>query len=118
MRDAYKSTFLSDLWYNKYESGGNQEIHNHIPHDFSGIYYLEDSGIANTTWYNSNNIFPGGAHDYISCDPKVVGENMSMSRVTEGYIVIFPAGLPHYVPEVKSNKITISFNIDLENDYE
>ena len=113
-KDQYSASYISDIWYNKYEPGGNQEIHNHVPHDFSGVYYLEDSEIANTTWYNCNNIFPGGNFDHINCNSKLVGDNTSMSKVTEGYIVIFPAGLSHYVPEVKSSKITISFNIDLE----
>ena len=32
----------------------------------SGIYYLENTGIANTTWwYGSNNMFPGGHFDYV-----------------------------------------------------
>lgn len=113
LTEVSKTAVISSMWYNKYKPGGNQEIHNHLPHHFSGVYYLENTGIVNTTWYNPDNYFPGGDFDHVNCDPNLIGPDTSMSKVSEGYIVMFPGPLPHYVPEVKHDKITISFNIDI-----
>ena len=46
LTEISKTAVVRSMWYNKYKPGGNQEIHNHIPHHFSGIYYLENTGIV------------------------------------------------------------------------
>ena len=77
----------------------------------SGIYFLENTGNANTSWwYGSNNMFPGGHGDYFSFNPKIIGDDKVVSKVGEGYIALFPGPLPHYVPHTMHKKTTISFN--------
>ena len=54
----FNDMHLDDIWYNKYQVGGNQEIHTHDKFPMSGIYFLENTGNANTSWwYGSNNMF-------------------------------------------------------------
>ena len=115
LTEVSKTYAYRDIWYNKYKVGGNQEIHNHLPHfpclEFIILKILE------------LRIQPGGMVLIIIFleeilimlifDPNLIGPDTSMSKVGEGYIVIFPGPLPHYVPDTKHNKTTISFNIDI-----
>lgn len=107
----FNDMHLDDIWYNKYQVGGNQEIHTHDKFPMSGIYFLENTGNANTSWwYGSNNMFPGGHGDYFSFSPEIIGDDKVVSKVGEGYIALFPGPLPHYVPHTMHKKTTISFN--------
>jgi len=111
LTEQFKNIFIENIWYNKYEVGGNQEIHSHNKFPMSGIYFLENTGPANTVWwYGSDNMFPGNHSDYFSFNHKVFGEDNVISKVGEGYIVLFPGPLAHYVPHTMHKKTTISFN--------
>jgi hypothetical protein len=105
--DYFTNSYLDDLWYNYYQPGENQEIHEHLPNVFSGVYLLELSGECNNTvWYN------GGSNVFLCDSTMTFGQKRSVDNdITEGTIIIFPSGLPHYVPNTKSKKITLSFNI-------
>lgn len=104
-----RQCIMDEMWYNIYEKGGNQEIHCHKPFDFSGIYILDDTQVNNTIFWYEANMFPTGLSPYISFDHPAY-EGTSVSEVGEGYIIIFPGSLPHYVPNVKDKKISLSFN--------
>ena len=106
-----RSTTLVDMWYNIYKSGGNQEIHTHKPFDFSGIYILDDTEINNTLFWYEANMFPSGLNSYMSSNNPSYNDT-AFGEVGEGYIVIFPGSLPHYVPTVKNRKTSISFNFE------
>jgi len=111
LAEKFHDMSMVDIWYNKYEVGGNQEIHNHNKFPMSGIYFLENTGPANTVWWwGSNNIFPGNHSDYFSFNPDILGDDNVISQVGEGYIVLFPGPLAHYVPHTMHKKTTISFN--------
>lgn len=103
----FTNSYVDDLWYNYYQPGENQEVHEHIPNMFSGIYLLELSGeVNNTVWYN------GGSNVFLCDSTMTFGQKRSIeSNITEGNIIIFPSALPHYVPNTKSKKVTLSFNI-------
>lgn len=102
---------LNEMWYNVYKPGGNQEIHTHTPYDFSGIYILNDTEINNTIFWYDGNMFPSGINSY-ACSGNPSYRNTAFGEVGEGYVVIFPGDLPHYVPNVKNNKTSISFNFE------
>jgi hypothetical protein len=99
-----KKSYLKDIWYNYYEKGMFQEVHNHsdfshISH-FSGIYLMDLNG-DNTTIFsdlNSTNTYPN-SHLF------------KTSHIKEGNLIIFPSKLMHYVNPCLDNKLTVSFNI-------
>ena len=107
-QQRFSDCYVQDIWYNYYEVGENQDLHEHFPNAFSGIYLLDLSGdVNNTVWYNGSSNFP--------CDSRSTF-NQILSKhydITEGNIIIFPSRLPHHVPPTKNKKITISFNIRL-----
>lgn len=102
---VFQDCYLEDVWYNYYETGENQDIHEHTPNTFSGIYLLDVSGANNTVWYNSSSTFP--------CDSRAVFDRRAAKDydLTEGSIIIFPSRLAHFVPPTEGKKVTISFNI-------
>jgi hypothetical protein len=103
----FTNSYLDDLWYNYYQPGENQEIHEHLPNIFSGVYLLELCGeYNNTVWYN------GGSNVFLCDSTMTFGQKRSIDNdIGEGTIIIFPSALPHYVPNTKSKKVTLSFNI-------
>jgi hypothetical protein len=103
----FTDSYVDDLWYNYYQPGENQEIHEHFHNIFSGVYLLELSGhYNNTVWYN------GGSNTFFCESTMTFGQKKSIDNdITEGNIIIFPSALPHYVPNTKSKKVTLSFNI-------
>lgn len=105
--ENYMDCYIDDIWYNYYQSGENQEIHEHTPNIFSGVYLLELSGeLNNTIWYN------GGSTSFVNDSTMLFGpKKTELHNVGEGNILIFPSALPHYVPNTNEKKITLSFNI-------
>lgn len=103
--EDWKDCYIKDNWYNYYEVGEDQEIHHHYPNTFSVIYLLDMEGINNTVWNNGSSNFP--------CDSMEVFDEITSEscNIGEGSIIIFPSLIPHYVPPVKSKKISLSFNI-------
>jgi len=95
---------IMEIWYNKYTAGGHQEVHSHGHDAISGIYFLELDE-PNTTVFYSNH-----ANELVSFVPS----SKVMNEVREGYIVLFPSHLLHYVMPCTKNRITISFNIECE----
>lgn len=101
----FQDCYLEDLWYNYYQPGENQDIHEHTPNTFSGVYLLDVVGSNDTVWYNGSSTFP--------CDSRSVFDSRVSNQfdLGEGNIIIFPSRLAHFVPPTKNKKITISFNI-------
>ena len=102
--ETFASCQLYDIWYNKYNVGNYQDIHEHSPFEFSGIYILDDPEYSNTYFFDHSAVFKvEGKHTF--------GQQESKDfDIGEGNMIIFPGALPHHVPMVKSEKITISFN--------
>jgi hypothetical protein len=102
--ESFASCQLYDIWYNKYNVGHYQDIHEHSPFEFSGIYILDDPEYSNTYFFDHSAVFKvEGKHIFGQQESKDFG-------IGEGNMIIFPGALPHHVPMVKSEKITISFN--------
>jgi hypothetical protein len=97
-----KSSRVTNIWYNYYEQGHNQEIHSHIPNsNLSGIYLLQLEEKNKTVFYSYNSSICG-----LSSPVK------QLIEAEEGDIIIFPSVLLHYVMPCEKPRATIAFNIE------
>jgi hypothetical protein len=100
-----KKSHIKKIWYNYYEKGMFQEVHNHTgffcgTSHFSGVY-LMDLNENNTTIFTD--IEP------IQTYPNL--NYFKTEHVNEGNVIIFPSKLMHYVNPCLNNRLTVSFNI-------
>ena len=108
------------LWHNVYKKFEYQEIHHHIPADFSAIHFLS----FDKTEHNPPVFFdPGRLPKEKLAYQNICQPNSTHIDVDEGSILIFPSYLEHLVPasskEYKNYRVTISINLTLtkvEND--
>jgi len=110
---------VDDIWYNYYEKGSYQELHEHIADPFqkihfSCIHYLSyDRGVHTPTEFHDP-ISAIRAHS-LTLDNDFVGD-FYIPQVEEGDLIMFPAYLQHRVlPQKVSDipRITLSFNFRL-----
>ena len=110
---------VDDIWYNYYEKGSYQELHEHIADPFqkihfSCIHYLSyDKGIHTPAEFQDP-ISAVRAHS-LTLDKDFVGD-FYIPQVKEGDLIMFPAYLQHRVlPQKVSDipRITLSFNFRL-----
>jgi len=85
-----------DFWGNIYRKGEYALSHNHLPSNWSFVYFLK------TKWYYSSLVFT-------DCGQKI--------RPKEGRFVCFPGHLLHHVPKHRysETRITLSANIYYES---
>ena len=108
-----------DIWYNYYEKGSYQELHEHIADPFqkihfSCIHYLSYDREVHTPAEFQDPISTIRAHS-LTLDKDFVGD-FYIPKVEEGDLIMFPAYLQHRVlPQKVSNvpRITLSFNFRL-----
>jgi uncharacterized protein (TIGR02466 family) len=114
---------VANAWINAYKSGQSQEIHDHLPGQFSAIHYLKYN-----PKFHSPTVF---INPYGRCSsphrppfdttinqvpPMWVGQQFI--HVNEGDLLIFPSFLEHKVPRQTSDemRITVSFNFNFLDD--
>ena len=108
-----------DIWYNYYEKGSYQELHEHIADPFQKIHF----SCIHYLSYDRDVHTPAEFHDPISAirahsltlDKNFVGD-FFIPQVEEGDLIMFPAYLQHRVlPQKVSDipRITLSFNFRL-----
>ena len=98
-----KISSITNIWYNRYSKGHNQEVHSHTGHDISGIYLLELNEPNNTVFYS----YPASTNN-------IVEEDIKSDFAKEGDIMLFPSNLLHYVLPTTKDRTTIAFNITCE----
>jgi len=101
-----KSSKIKNIWYNDYNSGNWQEVHDHTGQQestYSGIYILKLNEENQTTFVDSNFIK--------SWNMKQNFYVFETCHIEEGNVIIFPSELMHYVNPCKDHRISISFNI-------
>lgn len=99
-----KETEIIQSWFQVEERGMYHPIHNHGYGIFSSVCYMEFD-----EQYHLPTHFVSPAPDVVSGDiMKFIPDN-----VTEGSIIFFPSGLPHYSPGNNSDipRKILSFNI-------
>ena len=94
------------IWYNIYEPGDYQEVHNHISnvdYRYSFIYILHDESETGVCFKSSNPNELNYSHAS-SIHAKNIG-------IEEGTLIIFPCFVEHYVLPATGSRVTISGNI-------
>ena len=110
---------VDDIWYNYYEKGSYQELHDHMPNPFqkihfSCIHYLSFDKDVHTPAEFQDPISHLRAHS-VTFDRDYVG-SYYVPTVEEGDLLMFPSYLPHRIlPQKVCNtpRITLSFNFKI-----
>lgn len=111
----------NSYWINIYESGHYQENHDHVPHKFSGVYFLKFNPWVHGRIVFQNPLKQSVQYGYVeqwgSSANKMSYFNCHIpADVTEGDLIIFPSSLIHSVErglnQGDEKRITIAFNVD------
>jgi len=94
---------VTNIWYNHYAVGGNQEVHSHFGTTLSGVYFLELNEPNNTVFYS-----------YGASMSQFVTGSKQTKFIEEGDILLFPSHLLHYVLPSTKERTTIAFNVECE----
>ena len=124
---------VSQTWFNAYGPNQNQESHNHVPSDLSGVYYITyDPAVHKaTTFLNPDRMYFEGLRygkRYYDESMRQYGcykEELTLETL-EGDVILFPSQLEHMVhkqPGIEVNRdgklrIGFSFNIELISEKE
>ena len=97
-----KTSTITSIWYNHYETNNNQEVHSHSDDNssFSGIYILNLNEENKTVFFSYNSSIAGTGT-----------ESKQLKEAKEGDIIIFPSNLLHYVLPCEKTRDSIAFNI-------
>lgn len=114
-----ESHIITDCWFNAYNVGEYQELHNHISSpienngkiyhpSFSLIYILNDESEKSSIAFRNFN-----AHrPFVKMLDSNIIDMSHFPTVKEGVVIAFPACLEHMVRPVTTNgRITIAFNV-------
>ena len=98
---------ISRIWYNKYDPGSWQEIHDHSPcfnygETFSGIYLLDLNESNGTVFYQQSKL---------RCFSQEYSHRIFTDHIEDGCVILFPSELAHYVKPSVNSRTTVSFNI-------
>jgi uncharacterized protein (TIGR02466 family) len=94
-----KKSTIDNFWFNYFERGGYHSTHVHIGSFISGIYILHLEEENPTIFLGNNNNINYYTFEY------------STNKVVEGSVLLFPSQMLHFVREVNTKRVTISFNI-------
>jgi len=97
------SSYISDLWFQKYYENQHHAVHNHGAIGFSSVLYIE---------------FDKNEHkgtQFISpfTNPKGITETFS-SEVEEGDFIIFPSVINHYTIPTQSKKLRMILSMNIK----
>ena len=110
---------INDYWFNVYEKGDFQEMHQHValPYIMNGKTYhgtLSVVYILNSEEEDNSTVFKlaGTNIPYVPMLQECEFDTGSVKEIKEGTLLIFSNQLNHFVrPIKKSGRITIAFNI-------
>jgi len=110
---------IKESWYNVYDKGSYQGLHEHIFRDtshISGVYYYKiPEGSKDEIDFNT----PSPAHKFTSF-PCNFSNSIYYRKVvytpTEDFILLFPSFLEHSVPKIETEgtRISIAYNFTIE----
>lgn len=118
--DHFAVTWIGNMWANVNRSGDANEFHSHPGAYWSGVYYVDDAGIAADPSLGGELEFmdPRGPVPLMNAPHLRISGSLSAGateRVTPeaGKMVIFPAWLMHGVRPYrgKAERISIAFNL-------
>jgi len=112
---SFNGYTIDKIWYNTYEKNTYQERHDHFPHHFSMIHYVEFDSKEHfgTKFFNPHLLSTQFLPEQIS--NRMVQQVKEFDDIEEGDIIFFPSFVQHLVKPNKSNKrrITVSLNLNL-----
>jgi uncharacterized protein (TIGR02466 family) len=120
--EHFAVTWISNMWANVNRGGHGNEFHAHPGAYWSGVYYVDDGGIADNPALGGELEFmdPRGALPLMNAPHlRMIGSFSAgaTERVLPkaGRLVMFPAWLMHQVRPYKGNaeRISIAFNLAL-----
>jgi uncharacterized protein (TIGR02466 family) len=118
--DHFAVTWIGNMWANVNRSGDANEFHSHPGAYWSGVYYVDDAGIAADPSLGGELEFldPRGSVPLMNAPHLRISGSLSAGateRVTPeaGKMMIFPAWLMHQVRPYRGNaqRISIAFNL-------
>jgi len=93
---------LAGIWWNIYPAGSYAQVHDHRGYDLSGVYFMHMNEPNSLVFQpeSQDSFFP------------FTSDTLYTDKITkEGTLVLFPAGMKHYVTPVSEMRISISFNL-------
>ncbi len=117
---------LDEFWYNIYDKGFGQEMHDHLSKDpitdplWSGVYYHKNCESIPTIFSRSDSNYRCQLFDgWIDSQIADTLDKQWSTQVKDGDIILFPPYLMHYVycdNEDEEMRVTFSFNVDRTNE--
>jgi uncharacterized protein (TIGR02466 family) len=113
-------TWIGNMWANVNRSGDGNEYHSHPGSYWSGVYYVDDGGIAADPALGGELEFldPRGPVALMNAPHLRIAGNLSAGstervRPQAGRLVMFPAWVMHQVRPYRGNaeRISIAFNL-------
>ena len=113
-------TWIGNMWANVNRSGDGNEYHSHPGSYWSGVYYVDDGGIAGDPSIGGELEFldPRGPVPLMNAPHLRIAGNLSAGsteriRPQAGRLVMFPAWVMHQVRPYNGNaeRISIAFNL-------
>lgn len=109
---------LQSYWLNKNNNSDYNVVHNHLPNNFSGVWYLKaPKNCGNLVFQNGDlTVLNEQNFDYFY-DPHFFSR--FYLEIQENDLILFPSHMLHYVEPNKSNKdrISLAFNITINPIY-
>lgn len=109
--DDVKDFIISECWMTKSSKNNYGHIHNHMPYDISGVYYLQTCETDGSIFFENPL--------QICYSSKIGNKNLFnpsyVSKPKNGKIILFPSWLSHGVNtnKTESERISISFNVKI-----
>ena len=111
----YNKIDITGMWANQLTTGETHPPHTHSNNILSGVYYVHSRNSAPIQFFDprpqANVLHPNIKH--------TTYENSGMLQFDsdEGFGLMFPSWLQHWVPPTNKTRISISWNIILRGDY-
>tara|TARA_Y100001972_G_scaffold74216_1_gene90276 strand:- start:157 stop:759 length:603 start_codon:yes stop_codon:yes gene_type:complete len=111
----YDKIELTGMWANHCIANDTHPPHTHSNNIISGVYYVEAKDESPIQFFDPR---PQAS----VLHPNMTATNFDNSGMIqfdseEGFGLMFPSWLQHWVPRVQSNRMSISWNILLRGDY-
>ena len=108
--DGQLNVNIAEIWKNTYTKGSFQEIHDHNPHQLSGVIFLDDYKPGHGRFYFHNRHDSDFSREWREI---CLGRSRFHVDGKRGEVLLFPSYMMHGVsPQtIESPRRTISFNI-------
>jgi uncharacterized protein (TIGR02466 family) len=112
----YEGLTITNMWGNIMRAGANHPPHTHSNNFLSGVYYLKAEGDTAPIQFFDPRVQSGVLVPRRKSNNKYNSSMMQFNSVT-GKGFIFPSWLQHWVKTNKSERISVSWNIQVKGHY-